>query len=337
MKKMRKAAGNNKKGGQGIVWALPVIAAGAWILTSKFFVNHEQRLPDAFEAKRVVYKSKLGANVNYYVDRKTEGRPLVLIHGVSSGASAYEMRPLFEHYRSERPVYALELPGFGFSDRPDRVYTPQYFAETILDFLETQVAEAVDLIALSLSCEFAARAAVSWPDAFHSLAFISPSGLGEDAGGAALQLIKPGKVSENAYAILSNRIWSQALFDLMSVRVSLAHLYRLYFIDPVPEDLVDYAIATAHQPGAKNVPLASMSGRLSTVDVRSRFYERIQAPTQVLFDRDPFANFDMLPYMLGSNPSWQEVRIKPSQGMPQFEKPAETVSALDGFWHGISK
>ena len=313
-----------------------MIAAGAWILYSRLFVNHEQPLSDAVEAKRVVFKSKLGVNLNYYVDRKVEGRPLVLIHGISSGASAYEMRPLFEHYRLTRPVYALELPGFGFSERPNRTYTPQYFAEAILDFLETQVGEAVDVIGMSLSCEFAARAVMALPGCFHSLAFISPTGLGEGPGGAALQLVKPGPVSERAYGILTNPIWSQATFDLMSVRRSVAHLYRLYFVDPVPSDVVDYAYATAHQPGAKNVPLAAVSGRLSTVDVRARFYNRIQVPTMVLFDRDPFARFDMLPYLLGSNPLWQEARIVPSLGMPHFEKLPETVNALDGFWDGLA-
>ncbi len=333
MKKETDMGGGNNKGGSGCL-TMPVMAAGAWILYSKFFVNHEHVLPDAIEAKRVVFRSKLGANLNYYVDRQVSGRPLVLIHGISSGASAYEIRPLFEHYRLKRPVYGLELPGFGFSERPQRSYTPQYFAEALLDFLETQVGEPADVLALSLSSEFSARAAVAMPEYFQSLAFISPSGLGEGPGGASLQLIKPGKASDTVFGVLSNPIWSQAVFDLMAVRRSVAHLYRLYFVDPVPVDVVDYAYATAHQPGAKNVPLAAMSGRLSTEDVRSRFYERIQVPVLVLFDRDPFARFDMLPYLLGSNPYWQEVRIVPSKGMPQFEKLPETVSALDGFWGG---
>ncbi len=336
MKKSKDMGGNNNRGGPGCL-TLPVVAAGTWILYSKFFVNHEQVLPEAVEAKRVVFRSKLGVNLNYYVDRKAGGRPLVLIHGISGGASAYEIRPLFEHYRLTRPVYALELPGFGLSERPNRPYTPQYFAEALLDFLETQIGETADVLALSLSCEFAARAAVAAPEYFHSLAFISPSGLGEGPGGAALQLIKPGKTSEIVFGILSNPIWSQATFDLMSVRKSLAHLYRLYFVGPVPVDVVDYAYATAHQPGAKLVPLAAMSGRLSTQDVRSRFYERIQVPVLVLFDRDPFARFDMLPYLLGSNLFWQEARIVPSKGMPQFEKLPETVGALDGFWGGTAE
>jgi pimeloyl-ACP methyl ester carboxylesterase len=49
--------------------------------------------------------------------------PLLLIHSVNAAASAYEVRPLFDHYRGRRPVYALDLPGFGQSDRSDRLYS----------------------------------------------------------------------------------------------------------------------------------------------------------------------------------------------------------------------
>jgi pimeloyl-ACP methyl ester carboxylesterase len=314
---------------------LPLLAAGAWIAYSKLFINHDEPLPEAMTAKRVVFRSKLGINLNYYVDRQAEGRPLLLIHGVNNAASAYEIRPLFEHYRASRPVYALELPGFGFSDRPDRAYTPAYFSEAILDFLETQLEETADVLALSLSCEFVARAAVALPDRFHSLQFISPSGLGDSPGGASLQLIKPGDTAEKVYELLGNALWSQAIFDLMSVRISLAYLYRLYFVDRVPVDLVDYAYATAHQPAAKNAPLALISGRLSTADIRTRFYERLNAPTLVLFDRDPFANFDMLPHLLGKNANWQEAHIANSQGMPHFERMPETAKALDDFWQSL--
>ena len=311
---------------------LPLLAAGTWILYSKFMIEHDLPLPEALEAKRVVFRSKLGINLNYYVDDQAQGRPLVLIHGLNSGASAYEMKPLFEHYRSTRPVYALELPGFGFSARPRRTYTPQYFAEAILDFLETQVGEAADLVALSLSCEFAARAAVALPDRIHSLAFISPTGLGRESGGAALQLGGPGSRAETVYGLIANPIWSQAAFDLLTLRVSLERIYRLCFVKPAPTDLVDYAYATTHQPGAKEVPLAAVSGLLNTADVRDRFYKKVKTPALVLYDRDPFARFDALPDLLAQNDQWQGARIVPSLGMPHFEKLTETTSALQSFW-----
>ncbi|MBZ0306880.1 MAG: alpha/beta fold hydrolase, partial [Anaerolineae bacterium] len=147
--------------------------------------------------------------VSYYVDKSQVGRPLVLLHSINAAASAYEMRPLFNHYRTLRPVYALDLPGFGFSERPNRVYSPDLYKETITDFLQTQVGEAADVIALSLSSEFAALAALEQPSLFHSLTMISPSGFSYK-----------GRSSDATYQLFSFPLWSQAFYDLLTTRPS---------------------------------------------------------------------------------------------------------------------
>jgi hypothetical protein len=54
------------------------------------------------------------------------------------------------------------LPGFGFSDRSDRPYTVRLMTDALQLALTAIQAEsdgvAADVLALSLSCEFAARA-----------------------------------------------------------------------------------------------------------------------------------------------------------------------------------
>src|SRR5262245_19655656 len=55
--------------------------------------------------------------------------PLLLVHSVNAAATVYEMKPLFEHYQGTRAVYALDLPGFGLSDRSDRKYTPRVMTD----------------------------------------------------------------------------------------------------------------------------------------------------------------------------------------------------------------
>src|ERR1700754_2597481 len=86
--------------------------------------------------------------------------PLLLIHSVNAAATAYEAKPLFEHYRSRRTVYALDLPGFGLSDRTERVYTPRLMTDAVLltlrEIRKRHGDARVDVVALSLSCEFAA-------------------------------------------------------------------------------------------------------------------------------------------------------------------------------------
>ena len=97
--------------------------------------------------------------LSYYSTGPGQGRPLVLIHSINAAPSAYEMKPLFDHYRSERPVLAPDLPGFGFSDRPDIPTHPDVFVKALVEFLRQVVVQPADLVALSLGGEFAARVA----------------------------------------------------------------------------------------------------------------------------------------------------------------------------------
>ena len=54
----------------------------------------------------------------------------------------------------------------------------------------------------------------------------------------------------------------------------------------------------------------------------------------VLYDRDAFVRFDTLPDFLDAHDNWQAVRIEPTKGLPQFERLADVIHALDKFWAG---
>ena len=108
------------------------------------------------------------------------------MHSVNAAASAAEVRPLFEHYaRAARTVFALDLPGYGFSDRSDRAYTPRLMTDALhaaLAQIDAALRPApVDALAVSLGCEFLARAAAEAPARFRSLALVSPTGFNGNA------------------------------------------------------------------------------------------------------------------------------------------------------------
>ncbi|MDR3575560.1 MAG: alpha/beta fold hydrolase [Anaerolineaceae bacterium] len=323
--------------GVGAFTATTLLAAGGWIVYSNLLIDHNMSLPEAIPADRQIFFSKTAGRLSYYVDRQASGRPLVLIHSVNAAASAYEMRPLFDHYRFKRPVFALDLPGYGFSERSPRVYTPKFFEDAIMDLLVSQVGGSADVVALSLGCEFAARAAVNEPGLFHSLTLISPTGLGQRNSQTrpywrASQQSGKRVNNERIYPILSFPIWGRALFDLIASRASIRYFLQKSFNGPIAPGFVDYAYATSHQPGAENVPLYFISGKLFTPDISGRVYENLKMPVQVLYDRDGFTHFDRLAAVLEKNPLWKATRIKHTLGLPHFEKLAETVEAMDGLW-----
>ena len=131
--------------------------------------------PHALNADRKIIRSETVGEISYYFDCSTPGIPLLLLHSINAAPSAIEMKPLFDYFRKYRPVYVPDLPGFGCSDRSDRIYDRRLYTSAIIDFQKEVIGSEADIIALSLSSEFAAAAAIE--TSFKSLAMISPTGL----------------------------------------------------------------------------------------------------------------------------------------------------------------
>ncbi len=108
------------------------------------------------------------------------GPPLLLVHSVNAAASSYEVKPIFEALRARRRVFALDLPGFGLSSRGPDIYTVERYVEAILTAARAvqtmSDGRPVAALALSLSSEFLARAALQQPDLFAGLALVTPTG-----------------------------------------------------------------------------------------------------------------------------------------------------------------
>jgi pimeloyl-ACP methyl ester carboxylesterase len=285
----------------------------------------QRGLPEALEAPRRELRVPGVGLVSYYHGGAESGRPLLLVHSINAAPSAFEMRPLFEHYGSSRPVVAPDLPGFGFSERPDRRYTPGLYAQALSGLLRDVIREPADVVALSLGAEFAAAAALTDPDLIRSLVLISPTGF-------STRTLPGGDKGERIRRVLSLPGLSQGLFAALTSKPSIRYFLRQSFVGPVPGAMIDYAYATTHQPGARHAPLYFLSGQLFTQEAHVRLYPAVTQPVLVLHDRDPNINFDLLPDFLRGQSRWRVERIAPSLGLPHWERPTETTAAMDRFW-----
>ena len=299
-----------------------------WILYSKLKIDRSVSLPAAVDAPQRIVPTR-GGKLCYYVDDSARGRPLVLVHSINAAASAFEMKPLFDYFRGRRPVYALDLPGFGFSARDKRTYSPQVYANSLFDFLDQALNEPADVVTLSLGGELAARTALMYPNVIRSLAMISPSGF------TFKKREIPAKTlarAQRIHTLLAFPLWRRALYDLIATRASIRWFLQKSFTGEPPQELVEYDYATAHQPGADHAPLYFVSGLLFTPDARTVLYTRVEIPALVLYDRDAYVRFDMLDKHLEEHRNWRARRIAPTLGLPHWEALAETTAALDAFW-----
>jgi pimeloyl-ACP methyl ester carboxylesterase len=271
--------------------------------------------------------------VNCYV--AGSGPPLVLVHSVNAAPSAAEMRPLFERYARTHTVFAIDLPGFGLSDRSDRRYDPRLMTDA-LHALAKQVrnrcgAVPIHALASSLGCEFLARAAVEQPTHWGRLALVSPTGL----NGSKSRRGPPGSTRAMPWmhALLSAKPWSQALYrGLTRPAVIRYFLQRTWGSRSIDETLWAYDVLTARQPGARFAPLHFLSGGLFSQDIH-RIYEDISQPVWmshgVLGDFKDFRG----KRLVRDRGNWQTTVYR-TGALPYFEVPSAFFSDFDAFLGG---
>ena len=301
------------------------------------------QLPAALDAERQ-FVSGPGPRIALYksVPEHSEAlrdrTPLLLVHSVNAAGSAAEMRPVFERYRATRPVMALELPGFGSSERGPLAYTPQAMCDAILRAVEHMRREGfdrpVDLMAVSLSSEFAAYAALAKPDWFRSVALVSPTGLESRRP----QSYDGGRTKEKPLlrAMLEFPLWSQALYWMLTTRVSIRYfLKRTWGSTSIDERLLAYNLITARQPGARYAPLAFLSGALFTRGI-ARLYARLPQPVWVAHGvRGDFTSYEGLA-QIGPLAN-RTIDVFGTGALPYFETPALFASRYDAFLHTVTK
>ncbi|RYC32758.1 alpha/beta hydrolase [Lichenibacterium minor] len=310
---------------------VPLAAAAGWIAYSGLAVDHDRDLPPALPGDVLPLQTGAG-RAALYADGPREGVPLLLIHSVNAAASAYEVRPLYLHYRATRPVYALDLPGFGLSERPDRVYTPRVMADAVHAALaaiaERHGGVASDAIALSLSCEYLARVAIERPGSLRSIGLISPTGFDARLSGAGRAQSDRGHGA--ALTALSAPLWSRPLFDLVVTRASMRFfLEKTWGGKGIDEGLLDYGHASAHRPGAQHAPWSFLTGYLFAGDV-SRLYRLLCLPVWTVRGmRGDFVDY-RFEGEVGGRPNWM-LEAFDTGAFPQFEAPGRVVASYDRF------
>src|SRR6266851_2575293 len=108
---------------------------------------------------------------------KNSGSPLVFIHGVGAGASSFMWRKNFDELAKDFRVYAFDLLGFGFSDKPATAsYSADLYVELISDFIREVSGYPCDVIASSLGGAYAIRVADEYPELINALVLNGPTG-----------------------------------------------------------------------------------------------------------------------------------------------------------------
>jgi pimeloyl-ACP methyl ester carboxylesterase len=290
-------------------------------------------LPPPVSGQRHEIESKVGRLTYYAASTGSEvgDPPLLMIHSINAAGSAYEVKPLYEHYRNNRTVYALELPGFGHSQRGAREYTVRMMTDAIHAVVERIQAShgraPIDALAVSLSCEFLARAITETPLAFRSAALVSPTGFtAKTRPGAG----DTSRAMPWLHAIFEGRLWSRTLWNALSSRRSIRFFLKKTFgSQQIDEGLADYDYITTHQPGARHAPFYFVSGYLFSTQIM-KFYMSLTLPVWMTHGtRGDFTDYSNKTKVEG-RANWR-INVMDTGAMPHFERTAEFIGLYDDF------
>lgn len=273
---------------------------------------------------------EVGSVKTRYREVGSTGSAVLLLHGI--GCSVLEWDRNIEALAARHRVFALDLLGFGLTDKPQaETYSLRRLSQFVLDFMKLKEIAQAHFAGNSLGGRLALECAAMAPKQVTSLLLVDPAGIARRETLFWFRLATLPILGE----ILT---WPN--------RSGTKMLWRKAFSAPssfVTEELVTTKVSLARQAGAQSAFLKTLRGFVDFCGFRSELVAElhaalpsIRAPTLVVWGREdrfvPVAHAEVLRRMLPN----VEVQIWNHCGhAPQVECSERFNEAALGFWHRL--
>ncbi len=206
-----------------------------------------------------------------YVDRgQRQGPPVVLVHGFASAIETWSgvIDALEENHR----VVALDLMGFGWSDRPDRDYSPEAQAALLLGLLDQLGVGHAAFVGHSWGSSVVLATALTAPERVTRIALYDAWVFDAQLPSFFRWSFLPG-LGEVLFATFYGQRADESLLRA--------------FHDPrvVDEAFVEAVEAALERPGTKAAALAAARGQASLANLEAR-YGQVEVPALLLWGRE---------------------------------------------------
>lgn len=205
--------------------------------------------------------------------------PVLLVHSIHAAAWSAEWRSVFEPLSTIDgfgPVYAIDLLGFGGSDRPPLHYTAQLYLDLIRDFIKEVIGQSPIVIGSSLGATYAIALEGAEPGTFREIIAVGPAGVS--------RLFDTGNVfTHGIEALFRSTVPGAALFRALvsppSIRFFLNGVYPRK--GTKLEEAVQLSRITSSHPNARFAPAAFVGMHLSR-DIR-HVIQTLTCPLHVIW------------------------------------------------------
>jgi len=302
---------------------------GAAALANAFIFYKTPPLTSSLPGGEVRYYPTPEGDVFY--KKRGDGPPLLLVHAIGAGCSSFEWKDVFESLSEQYTVYALDLLGFGKSDKPALDYTDATFIDLIENFCRDVIGVGsgkgeTDVIATSLSAAYVIALSERDPLLFRRLVLVCPSGIEELA--SPLHLGSPA-----VKGVFKAPVVGATLYNAIASRAGIrTYLTSRTYADPtkVTEEVVDAYYTAAHQPGGDAVLPSFVSGYLN-INIADAFKGVVDLPLIVWGRQAVESPMAQAEAFLTTNKNAKLEVIEDAGMLPHAEQPAAFLAAVRPF------
>ena len=261
-------------------------------LPALYNAHVEKRFRLAFgKRERGKLYSWVYGDIRYMVRGK--GKPLLLVHDIGGGAGLHEWDRAIAALSRQYTVYAIDLIGFGLSDKPAMSYSPYLFARCINDFARDVIGGKANIAASGLGAAFAAAAYKLAPELYSKVLLVSPEGVG-----MALDLADDKQ--KWVRRLLELPVFGTFIHNIMHRVPVMRYLMTgdFYRAQAIPDDFWQKSHESAYYGGASaKYPLAAYAAKELNLDTE-RLLRDVHIPVHIIWggqNRDnPPENFESI-------------------------------------------
>lgn len=209
--------------------------------------------------------ARIGRIRVHYVEAGRGKKTILLIHGLGGSTDSWEnnVGPLSNRLR----VIALDLPGFGLSDKPRIDYSIIFYYSFVAKFIESLKVAPLAVCGSSLGGHIAAELALHRPDLVSQLVLVCPPGALPKSFKGSPALWRYSKVLQ-AKSVKETRKALSAVDN-----------------KPVDEAYTRSAFEKISMPGARDAFMSALAGSAKALRLNNRL-DKIKAPVLVLWGKD---------------------------------------------------